>query len=424
MLFGVERTEAKIALALVLLATFTVTLGYGVILPVVPFYLQHLAEHGGAFSVSWHTGILTGLYSFTLFLFAPMWGKLSDRTGHYRVLLFGLGGFSIGMLWFALSPNLASAYASRAVTGFCAAAVLPTTLAAVVTVRASVSRARAVATINAANAFGFLAGPALASAWTWNPPLLPFLQGWWPTGFNVMPIIVVALIGFATSLVVAVWWRNTPASPAATEPTPSKDSSPSLATMLAITFSLMFALGSFEVSYTVLAQQKWQLASQQVAGIFVACSIIMILAQLFLFAPLLQRFGAAGLTIPSVFLAAAGIGLLPEATQYAWQVSLVSLIALGTGLAVPSLAYSISLVASNRQGHAFGQQIAVTSLGQALGAGIVGVLFDRNTAMALWMAAGLLVLGAAWYALQSTVWRTADTLDDIGARSGEEKNRQ
>ncbi|MFZ5843139.1 MAG: MFS transporter [Pseudomonadota bacterium] len=417
MAFQTKQTQTMPPLALVLLATFTITLGYGVILPAMPFYLQHLVEHSGAFSVSWHTGVMTGVYSFALFVFAPVWGRLSDRIGRYPVLLFGLSGFSASMLWFALAPNLANAYLSRVIAGFCAAAVLPTSLAAVVSPRTMVARARAVAAVNAANAFGFLTGPALASVWTWYPSSFPPILGWLPTGFNVFPMLTVVLVGLATTLMVSIWWRDAPSSLSTVEHSAAADTTPPLTIMLLLTLFIMFALGSFEVSYAILAQQQWLLTSRQVAGIFVACSMVMIFVQLFLFAPLLQRCGPIGLTIPSLLAAAAGIALLPEAKQYLWQMSLVSLIALGTGLAIPTLAYSVSLAAGHQPGRAFGHQIAVTSLGQALGAGIAGVLFNRHAALTLWLAASLLAVGAVYYLLLQSFIRAGRMTEKCNVRN-------
>jgi MFS family permease len=73
-------------------AMFTVTLGYGVLLPVLPFLLERLLNHPSEAAISYHTGWLMGTFMFALFVFAPLWGHVSDRIGRRTVIMVGLGG--------------------------------------------------------------------------------------------------------------------------------------------------------------------------------------------------------------------------------------------------------------------------------------------------------------------------------------------
>src|SRR5450756_1633375 len=89
-------------LAVLMLSVFTVSMGYGIILPLLPYLIERLLGAGAdTAQVSRATGLLTGLYTLSLFLFAPVWGHLSDRYGRRRMLLIGLIGFSTTMLTFA-----------------------------------------------------------------------------------------------------------------------------------------------------------------------------------------------------------------------------------------------------------------------------------------------------------------------------------
>ena len=122
---ALTRDESVTRLILPLAAVFVVSLGYGVVLPVLPFVLRALA----GVAVAWHTGLLTGVYMLALFLFAPLWGYVSDRIGRRTVILLGLAGFSAAMLWFAQARGLAFVYGARVLAGVFAAAVLPVVLA-------------------------------------------------------------------------------------------------------------------------------------------------------------------------------------------------------------------------------------------------------------------------------------------------------
>src|ERR1035437_8769871 len=84
-----------------MLAVFTVSIGFGIVLPFLPYLIERLLGVGvAAARVSRHTGLLTAVYSFSLFLFAPLWGRLSDRRGPRGVLLVGLLGFGVTVVLF------------------------------------------------------------------------------------------------------------------------------------------------------------------------------------------------------------------------------------------------------------------------------------------------------------------------------------
>ena len=63
-----------------------VMLGFGIVVPIMPFYATHFGANGQAL------GFLMAIYSIMQFIFAPVWGKLSDRVGRKPVLLIGLIG--------------------------------------------------------------------------------------------------------------------------------------------------------------------------------------------------------------------------------------------------------------------------------------------------------------------------------------------
>ena len=113
------------ALVVVLAATFTVSLGYGIVLPLLPYLLARLLPQASNATASWHTGMLAGAYMFAVFLFAPLWGYLSDRIGRRRVILLGLGGYALTLVLLGLSRSLWFAYLIRVLTGAYVAAVVP-----------------------------------------------------------------------------------------------------------------------------------------------------------------------------------------------------------------------------------------------------------------------------------------------------------
>lgn len=146
---------------LLMASVFTVYVGYGIVLPVLPFLLERLLGDEARFSVAWHTGMIAGIYMLALFVFAPLWGRVSDRFGRRPVILLGLGGCVAALLLFGVADSLWLAYLARALGGVLVSAVLPVALAYVSDTSGHETRARRFAWMTAATTLGFLLGPIL-----------------------------------------------------------------------------------------------------------------------------------------------------------------------------------------------------------------------------------------------------------------------
>jgi len=120
---------APLQFLLLMGSVFAVYVGYGIVLPVLPFLLQRLLGDGAHASVAWHTGAIAGVYMLGLFLFAPLWGRVSDRWGRRPVILLGLGGCVAALTLFGAADRLWLAYLARGLGGVLVSAVLPVTLA-------------------------------------------------------------------------------------------------------------------------------------------------------------------------------------------------------------------------------------------------------------------------------------------------------
>ena len=75
-------------------------IGFGVIIPLLPFYGEYYQAAPAT------VGLLMATYSFTQFLAAPFWGRLSDRTGRRPVLLVSLGGTALSYVWLGFADSL------------------------------------------------------------------------------------------------------------------------------------------------------------------------------------------------------------------------------------------------------------------------------------------------------------------------------
>src|SRR5579863_1845952 len=98
---GAEQTS-RLALRALLGAMFVVSLGYGIVLPILPFLVEKLAGSADPSTVARHTGFLTATYALGLTAMATTWGRISDRLGRRPPLLIGLVGFAAALAAFAL----------------------------------------------------------------------------------------------------------------------------------------------------------------------------------------------------------------------------------------------------------------------------------------------------------------------------------
>lgn len=102
-------------------------IGFGLMLPVLPFYIERLALAGNSLSSasSVHVGALTGIFALMQFIFDPFWGRRSDRKNRRRpFLLIGLIGNILALIFFGISTNLYMLYAARILNGVFAATYL------------------------------------------------------------------------------------------------------------------------------------------------------------------------------------------------------------------------------------------------------------------------------------------------------------
>jgi MFS family permease len=382
---AIADRESVASLALPLVAVFVVSMGFGLVLPVLPFVLAlALGEAAALATISWHTGLLTGTYMLALFLFAPFWGYVSDRAGRRMVILLGLAGFIGAMLWFALARGLISVYAARAFAGVFAAAVLPVVFAWVSDVRSPHTLASAFAWMSAASALGFLFGPTL-SGWLASIETVASAEA------LALPFYTAAAIGGGVWLAVYLWLPESPIRRVANAP-PQPDQ-PSLPGLLALSLLVMFGIGSFEVGLALQGQQVLNLGPRGIGWMFAECSLVMILVQVFVFAPLLRHFGG-GLLMPAFLAMAVGVALLPFATTSLLLIIGVGLVAGAAGVLIPALAYLVTLAAGTRHGMALGKQTAAASLGQAAGSAVAGWLFAVLIGRSFWVTAALLAFGA------------------------------
>ena len=361
-----------------------VMIGFGITLPVLPFYVERLALSEGASrrAVTMHVGLLTGVYALVQLFFAPVWGQWSDRTGRRPLLLIGIAGFVVAQVLFGLATTLWLLYGARILGGILSSATLPVSAAYVADMTTEEDRGRGMAWLGAATSLGFVVGPALGGIL--SPRDLHFGARYWHfliDSFSI-PFFTAAALGLLT-LFAALRWLPESLPVAAlhaknkgTEEGDWRRLANSLRPLLGLVLVAQFALATFEATFALYAQAKFNYGPVRVGAAFVVCGLVMSIFQA----------GAVGLLagrVREIYQVGAGfgmmgisLGLFVVAHTTPVVFALVGLVALGTAFVSPNLTALISKRGGiNHIGESLGVQNAANSLAQASGPLLGGALF-------------------------------------------------
>ena len=384
-------------LPVLMVAVFTVSVGYGVVLPRLPRLIERLLGAGVEVAqVSWHTGLLTAVYIASLFLFAPVWGRLADRHGPRGVLLLGLLGFGATMLVFSFVESLTAGYAARFLSGAFAAAVTP--VAAAVAGSLTVTeqgRARWLAFVSMASIAGFMLGPMLGVI------IARFAEEFLTFGIPAqsigIPLAATAVLAFAvgTAVVFAV-----PSGEGRDRLEKIKGASLDksgwlLLKLLILTFIVSAGVGAFEVGLALRGKQDLGLPPYQIALMFTECGLVMFVMQAIVFSPRFKPDTTRWLIAPALAVLAAGLLFVTRAANFTWMLIVIGAVAASAGILTPILTYWISAKAGSAQAWHLGKQAAAASLGVTLGSVAGGALYDFAglPGASFILTAGVAVLG-------------------------------
>jgi MFS transporter, DHA1 family, tetracycline resistance protein len=182
----------------VFLVVFIDLLGFGIVLPLLPRYAKDLLEPLGIERQlqGWVIGALLSIFSLMQFIFAPIWGRISDRVGRRPILLLGLGGSVVFYALFGYASTVADPmlalilmFAARSGAGI-AGATIATAQAVIADVTPKTKRAHGMALIGVAFGIGFTFGPLIAGFAMWVLPDRPEFAGFFAAGLSAVALIV------------------------------------------------------------------------------------------------------------------------------------------------------------------------------------------------------------------------------------------
>ena len=368
-------------LVIIFLTVFIDLLGFGIIIPLLPFY----AEHFGASALA--VGLLSTSFSAAQFLFAPFWGRLSDRVGRRPVILIGLAGSAASYALFAMAESLPMLFVARTMSGI-AAANVPTAQAFIADVTPVEHRARGMGVIGAAFGLGFVFGPAAGgflSRWGYAAP------GWFAAGLSLVSFTI-ALIALPESLPPEA--RTAPRRQTRLQSFRLAMERPHLPLVLAVYFLVIAAFSSFEAMFALYGAWRFGLTAASIGYVFAFVGIVLATVQGLLVGRVVRRTGERRLVPAAILVLAAGLVLVPLSGSVWTLTAACAVIALGMGFNSPSMLSVISQLADPRwQGGTLGISQALGSLARIVGPAWGGWVFDRfGPAVPFVTAAGLMLV--------------------------------
>lgn len=388
----------KAPLLVVFLTVFIDLLGFGIVIPFLPMYARDLGASGLV------AGLVLATFSFLQFLFAPMWGRLSDRHGRRPILLLTLSGNVAAYALFAVARDLPTVFAARALAGFFGANI-PVAQAYVADVTTPETRARGMGLIGMAFGLGFVFGPAVGG----------LLAEWrvWAPGAAAATLSAVAVAVAALRLPESLSPELRRAAAASRRTHPILFLATAMRTRavggLLVLFALLVA-GFVHLEFAVpfLLKDKFAFDKRGVGLVFVFIGVNIAFAQGFLFRRLARRFGEARLLLAGPVAIAVGMQLYWMAPVWPALAPAIVLVALGMGVSSPSVPSLLSKrTPPHLQGQTLGLSQSLGALARAVGPFVAGWLYDAYRTEAGWSYApfvaggGLVLLGVAlgWRAL-------------------------
>ena len=288
-------------LFVLLACLFVVMIGFGITLPVLPFYVERLAQAEGATprAIVMHVALLTAAYPLGQLVFAPVWGRWSDRTGRRPLLLMGIAGYVIAQILFGLATSLWLLYVARILGGVLSSATLPVSAAYVADATTEGERGRGMAWLGTAASLGFVVGPALGGVLARRDFHFTARYGHLMIdGFSI-PFFAAAVLGLCT-LAAAIRWLPESLSTQAPR-SRSEETDPdwrtlgrSLGPLLGLALVAQFALAMFEATFALHAQAILNYGPAEVGAVFVVCGLVMAVFQVGASGLLAGRVGEMG----------------------------------------------------------------------------------------------------------------------------------
>lgn len=342
-------------------------IGFGIVIPILPFYAD---SFGASASL---LGLLVTSYSGCQFLFAPIWGRLSDRFGRRPVMLSTIVGTAVSLALLGWAPSLFWLFAARLLGGAFGANISVAS-AYITDLTSEGERTKYMGFLGASFGIGFVLGPAIGG----------FLA---PRGYD-LPMWVAAGLA-AVNAVFAYFTLAEPPRHVPVDGEPAErlfrlfrraagDATQALIRRLcAAVFVFSFAVSQLETVFAFFMMRRFGYDAAHVAFILVFMAFLMIAVQGGGLRQLLPRLGEARLLRAGAICLIPTLAIVPYVPTVAWLLVPLGISAIGRALCYPSMMGLLANAApASQRGAVMGSFQSSASLARVLGPFTAGFLYD------------------------------------------------
>ncbi|MCM3600758.1 MFS transporter [Robertmurraya korlensis] len=352
---------------IVLMINMFIAIGsFGIIIPILPAYLQSIGQGGTA------AGLMIAIFAGAQLIFSPIAGKWTDQYGRRKMIIYGLAGLTASMFIFYAVDTIWWLYFSRVIGGIGAALLVPAIFAYVADITTMEQRAKGNSLISAAMSLGIVIGPGIGGFLTDYGLKMPFLIS-----------AIVSLVAVIFSIIVLKESQQEQAEGIHYDDESMVKKLVRSVKMpyfipLVITLVMSFGLMAYESVLGLFVDNEFGATPQEIALMITATGIISTIVQLFVVDRLVVNLGEE--KVLNIFLGVATVGFLLSifASSYMLFFGITLIIFLATSILRPVLNTLISKLAGHEQGFAMGMNNAYMSIGNILGPTLAGLLYDVN----------------------------------------------
>ncbi|HEV3469366.1 MAG TPA: MFS transporter [Pyrinomonadaceae bacterium] len=378
-------------LAVILLTVFIDLVGFGIVIPILPHYVERFDASPVAL------GLLFTSYSAAQLVCVPVLGRWSDKHGRRPVLLLSLLGTGVGFVILGAAGTLLMLFVGRVIAGVTGGNI-STAQAYIADVTTPENRAKGMGLFGAAFGLGFIFGPALAGALSLWDISLPFYFA------GALAFGNAALLYFTLPETV------TPDHPARATRRGwgyflRSLRRPALALVIAVYFLFVVAFSIMTTVFALFTMHRFGYGPADNSYLFAYIGLLAVVVQGGLIGRLVKRFGELPLVVAGALLLAVNLlilpGVGPASGGLPGLLAVMTCFALGNSFATPSLTSLASRsVDASEQGGVLGVSQSAASLARAVGPAFGGWLIysaaaprhidDHSVRVTFYAAAGIM----------------------------------
>jgi MFS transporter, DHA1 family, tetracycline resistance protein len=378
------KGRSRSPLAILFMAVLVDMLGFGIVIPVLPFYALEMGA--GPLEVT----LLIASFSAMQMAATPIWGRVSDRRGRRPLLIAGLCASAVSYLIFGLANSLLLLLLSRLAAG-AAGGTISVAHAYIADTTKAEERAHGMGMIGAASGLGVMLGPAIGGFFSQFSLSAPGYVAASLCGLNALAAVFLlpesrpkerrsaGRAGEAATL--AGWARAMTSKP--------------LALLLGVYF---LGITSFAAMTSLLAlyfERVFAIGAQDMGILFAVAGGVTVIVRGFILGRMVKRFGEIATVRTGALALGAAFVLVPTVPDFGWAIAIVPLYAFGAGTLFPALATLTSFATdADSQGSILGGSQVVGGFGRVVGPIWAGLLFQTLSIQTPFFVAALCAVAA------------------------------